>query len=504
MKGQHLAIVLLSLAAASGATGAKEIYERSWVEVRSPHFTMTSRLSAEESIAIVRDLEMLREAAQIMTSRRAAEHVPTHVVFLGDHYPDLKLDQDARQVVIWGPRETSLVVGKLDPKYMDELYDQYLQRYTAFLLRGRQEPDLPTWYNQGTQWLVASARVKEGRVGLGWPADLMLRRLQQAQWIDARELVTRASGGDPSVCSEKCEDDWRWLFQAQSWLLVHMLVVGSGAGAGFDATMDRYLELRKGGLAVEPAFVQAFGVEPRELDPKLHRYAGRPLKLVWLDAQSVEPSVRALSPPEVATRLARLAQMLGKTKAAENLLEAALALDARSAPGMAALAGIRASQGRGDEAVRLYEQAIELEPAVTAHRLDYAWHLIHQAGSDDGSAGTRAREQLRKCAEVSPHDPAVLTAYAYAFSDEGGPLGSSLAALEEANALVPYASGVQLPLAKLYAAQGRLDDATRLLRLHFFWAYEDRRQPAAEARALMSELEQRNPAPLENGAPAAN
>lgn len=510
IRSMHAAVGLVLLA--SGAAHAKEIYERPWVEVRSTHFVMTSTSSPAESAAIVGNLEMLREVAQIMTGRRASEHVPTQVFFVGDHYPDVGLDEDHRQVLMWGLQATSLVVGKLDAKYLDQLYDQYLQRYTVFLLRSRQELDLPIWFDQGMQWLVSSARVKQGRVGLGWPADLMLRRLQQAQWIDSRELVTRAGGGDPAACGEKCDEDWRWLFQAQSWLLTHMLVVGSGAGAQFDSTMEKYLGLRKRGVDIEAAFQEAFGHDPRELGAQMQRYMTRPLKLLWFDPATVETSTSSLAPAEVASRLARLVANRGNRDAAEHLFEAALALSAKTPGAIVGLAEIRGAQGRDDDAIQLYEAAIGLEPSVCAHHLSYANFLLRRAGEErawpeDAQRRALAQEHVRKCIELAPHDPAALTAYAEAFGDPEDPSQpSSLAALEEAYALVPYFSGVQLTLAQRYAGLDRTTEAAKLLRLLLLWAYEDgvESQRISTARALLTEIEERPAPALEKTSAGAN
>src|SRR5262250_1293444 len=126
MRAVHTAVGLLALACSLGAADAKEIYERPWVEVRSPHFVMTSALDPDTSAAIVRNLERLREAAQIMTGRRVSEHIPTNVYFFTDYVDALALDKDHDLRFTYGLRSADLVVGKLDPRYLDYFYDLYL------------------------------------------------------------------------------------------------------------------------------------------------------------------------------------------------------------------------------------------------------------------------------------------------------------------------------------------------------------------------------------------
>ena len=120
------------------------------------------------------------------------------------------------------------------------------------------------------------------------------------------------------------------------------------------------------------------------------------------------------------TRAGQAEAAAGRFDAANDVLETALAVDPRNRPAFLALADVAKKQGLPGKAVRLYREALELEPNDVAALAGQGEALVAKG------ALTKARENLAKvrtlCVATCPEQAALAAAI------ERGSTGPALSA----------------------------------------------------------------------------
>ncbi len=91
--------------------------------------------------------------------------------------------------------------------------------------------------------------------------------------------------------------------------------------------------------------------------------------------------------------------------------------------------------GRQQEAIRYYQQAIELAPNNALILNNLAW-LYHEVGDD------RAAELARRAVELAPNNPAILDTYGWVLVNTGS-VHDGIRYLEQAAALAPEAEDIR-------------------------------------------------------------
>ena len=83
MHGALVRIVACMLLLCSQFGFAMEVWERDWIQVRSPHFTVNSALSEKRTVELVTDLENFRRVVELITNmQRFEERIPTRIYML--------------------------------------------------------------------------------------------------------------------------------------------------------------------------------------------------------------------------------------------------------------------------------------------------------------------------------------------------------------------------------------------------------------------------------------
>src|SRR5204863_9739103 len=141
------------------------------------------------------------------------------------------------------------------------------------------------------------------------------------------------------------------VFYAQSWLLVHHLVLGGGSGVS--SQLRSYVENVGRRVPEEQAFRDAFGIEVSDLGPRLQQYQQKILAFAWPRdkfAPEVAATVRTVPRGEIRTRLGWLALASDKPVLAKRLFESASAANPSNARAIAGIAETHKFERRWDEA----------------------------------------------------------------------------------------------------------------------------------------------------------
>lgn len=260
------------LLVALGAVGTRGETRPKWIQIRLPEFLVISDAPERRLRATTARLEQFRQAIGVVLPRLATRSpVPTVVVVLAG-------ENEMRE---YQPRhlgEIKNVGGYFQPgndiNYIAMAADSargfqiVAHEYVHFLIDNT-DGDTPTWFGEGMAQLYQTLEVDgsgaNAIVGGAPAAHLdLLRRAKPIPLLDMMHVDEPWTTFHDSAS--------RGLFYAQSWALVHYLVLGSPERTG---QLDAFLALRRRGEPVASAFTGAFHGEPAALEAELARYIRR-------------------------------------------------------------------------------------------------------------------------------------------------------------------------------------------------------------------------------------
>src|SRR5262245_34042524 len=285
---------------ASSTACAKELWERPWIEVRSPHFVIVSAISEKQSVELALDLERFRAAVQMVTSiGRFEERIPTKVYVLPYAEEELGFKGLIRGYLIPGMRANYAAVTPAPGLALD---DSLKHEYVHFLVRNRDKLDYPHWFDEGFAEVIATLTAAQDRIDYGQPMKMRMATLANAPWISFDLLFETRSVFALS-------DPQKGMFYAQSWLLMHYLMFGR-PDRNFGADASEFLRLVESGAAPSDGFAQAFGIPVSQLRNILLKYVQYDLQATRLSNQSLPDApteVSSVTADSVAAQLAVLA-----------------------------------------------------------------------------------------------------------------------------------------------------------------------------------------------------
>jgi tetratricopeptide (TPR) repeat protein len=295
------------------------------------------------------------------------------------------------------------------PAFESVLFHEYVHLVMSLSERG-----LPLWLEEGLSEFYAAARLDERSAEIGVSIPRHRSLLARAPLMPFEKLV---ASEEPSE-----------LFYAQSWALVHYLVVEAPRGR---ERLARYLALvRKRGDALS-AFRDA------GLDDALSEYVRRPRWGAIQVGVTPQPSgaivPRRLTMAEVQERWGELFLATSKLPEARVCLEEAARLDPALSSAWEALGFLDLESGDSSRARAHLKRAIELGSASASGLYRYAEILLadHRGRIDaiPPDIADEATSVLRRSVALAPSErsPAELLAFVYLVRGER---------LDEADALV--------------------------------------------------------------------
>jgi tetratricopeptide (TPR) repeat protein len=396
-----LSVVCLSLAGSAAAQPAGEPdggpVSRDWKRLRTAHYTIVGNASDGDLRQTARELERFRQAIGALSPKMQLNApVPTLVVVFKDRSsfrPFKPVVNGNRQEGVGGYfiplRDKNYLALGLDGAPTDSL--RLILHEYAHYLTSRNMKRLPRWLNEGLAEFYATFRSDgaDGRSLLGATPPNSIHTLQREALIPMRKLVT----GDVPLFRDTVRTG---VFYAQSWALVHALVLGKDATRR--AQLIRYIDELQKNRGPDEAFAASFG-DYGALDSFLREYVRQfrfaAISLAPQDAaMALDAPIERLREAEAleiqgglfritgqrpdAVRAAERALELDSTRASARVLagvlqlegeETARAIDTLNAAAAQAPSDMGAhwslgdalgAAGRWDEALRAYEKAVAL------------------------------------------------------------------------------------------------------------------------------------------------
>lgn len=454
-----LPAVLIGLVAESAR--AKDPWERPWLEVRTPHFRIKSAISESRTHDLARDLENFRRAALVLTNvGRAEERIPTHLYLFPSAVPELGFRNHIAGYFIPQMR-ANYAAAIAQGSAADEILKH---EYVHFLIHNRDHLSYPAWFDEGFAEVLATLRVKDLTLEYGKPMPERVSWLMNGMWLPFTSILEASS-------SQDYKGERGAMFYAQSWLLMHYLLVGR-EGASFGVEAREFLRLSEEGAKPASAFEQAFGIDPRRLRTTLIRY-GSKLKYTRATLRQPFPEVGITTSPVskdvIAAELGLLCLIQGDAECAERYWDAALRANPKNGMALVGKGDVLKFKDRFAEAEPYYLAAISHEPESPLHELDYAEYFVTraQAAKDPERARedwAEARRHFARSYALDPENPETLAMNGETYLRDGESAELALSSLQAAHDLLPSQWQIKLLLAEAHAKAGQKPEAIALLR----------------------------------------
>lgn len=338
----------------------------SWIEVRSPHFTVASNAGEKEARRIANQFEEIRAVFNnFFPTLHVDPGTPLTVIALKNEdsmktfLPDYWVGKDRARPA--GMYVTTLdenfavlrtdVSGSAENPY-HALYHEYTHGIMALNFSA-----LPTWLNEGLAEFYGNTVVNENEVDIGPISSLQLRLLQTSSLIPIATLMN-ADQRSPLYN----ERDRASIFYAESWAIVHYLLMDPDAVKQqyFGHYLKAWEETRDG----EEAARRAFG-DLKKFESKINGYArqtsfyyrhGKP----QAHFSPKDYNSRVLTPAEAMVVQANFLQHTGHVNEARKLLTQALGMQPDLASIHESLGYDNYTQFNNDEAEREFRKAADL------------------------------------------------------------------------------------------------------------------------------------------------
>ncbi len=448
--------------AACPATAAE-----TWVEVKTPGFTVVSNAGEATAQKTIVEFEQVRAAyGKVWSWAKLVQGKPTVVLALKNE-STLKRWAPAYFEIKGGIDVVSGSAGGADREYLllrtdsrpDDVsvapnYNLY-RAYLGLLLSSSFERRLPLWLSNGVSYVLGNISVGDKEILLGRPVPWQLQQFNQGGRLPLSAILD-ARANSPLV--EKADE--RRVFDAQCYVLVHYLLFGE-RGA-YSAKLSRFLQLWQAGRSQDQALAEAFG-DLKALEQALPVYAGsRILSYARLQTEARiagdRPAARVLAPAEVAGLQAAVHVAMGRPVEAQAAIREARTADAHS-PLSYDAEGLLADRDHDKpRAAQAYAQAVELG-STSAHSHYRAAQRVWKPDAD-AAALAALRQRLERAIELNGS-----YANAHSFLADvivaQGDGQAALASAQRAVALEPGESYHRVAVGRALQKLGRIDEARK-------------------------------------------
>jgi tetratricopeptide (TPR) repeat protein len=444
-----------------------------WTSVRSKNFLLIGNASEKEIRQVGVRLEQFREVFSLLfTKVNVNSPVPTTVIVFksDDSYRPFKPNPN-----IAGYFQPGQDVNYITLKLVKELgseqdpFNIIFHEYTHLLVKDT-NGNVPIWFNEGLAEYYSTFTITDDRkVVLGRPIASHVFLLREKKMLPLRTLF-QVDQKSPYYN----ERDKQSIFYAESWALMHYLILGKD---GQRVTqMGKFLELLSANVPMEQAFQQAFAMSFESMESELRNYIQRdryPIISGSFSTRVGYDTAMQSAPMTEAEAQAYLGDLLlhsNRSSECEAYLQKALVLDPDLAMANASLGMLRVRQGRSDEARKSLERAVALSSQNYLIHYYYAYALSREGNRDMQTVlgfapetATRMREELKKAIELRPDFPESYSLLAFVNLVTGSQLDESVEMLKRALTTSPGRNDLVFMLAQVYLRKENYKTARQLL-----------------------------------------
>lgn len=465
--GALLALALLAAALPASAADP----ESGWFKLLTPNFEMFSNARESEGRRLLRELETFRHVVSRFVGLTHVQRRPARVYFFRDD----ATFRPFKPLYAGQPRPVSGFHAEDPLDYTLALSRQargtitmrvVFHEYTH-LLTAREFRHAPVWAHEGLAEVFSTFESDGDRFDIGIALTNHVHYLQRHPPGPLLSILNTTR--DSRDYNEELRAG---RFYATSWLLTHYLLF---AREGFRSNvLSRYAALCAQTTNHLDAFHVAFGQTPDQLQPQLADYlrGGRytVVRQTWPDLEPTRPRRERLQSGELDFALGRLLQSVNRPQDARTRLERA----AQSAPDnprpREALALLSWTERDRDGIQHWAGEALRRESQDPFTHYLAAEVAYQRTALEPLPASTRANlltEGRRLCERALELDPLLAPAHhllgVYVLAAHPGAPALAAVHVREALRCDPQYRPAALTWASLLAAQGRFQDARRVL-----------------------------------------
>lgn len=485
----------LGVVASSVPVSAKD----KWTSVRSKNFLLIGNANDKDIRQVGVRLEQFREVfSHLFTSMKISSPVPTTViVFKNDEsYRPFKPNANTAGYFQPGPDVNYITLEiSSDVNSEQNPFTIIFHEYTHLLVRNT-SGSVPTWFNEGLAEYYSTFTITDDqKVVMGRPIANHVYLLRDNKMLPLRMLFQVDQNS-----AYYNERDKQSIFYAESWALVHYLILGKDGQRM--SQLSKFVDLISANVSMESAFQQAFAMTFEAMEKELRAYIQRdryPILNGHFENKLGYDSAMESAPITEAEAQAYLGDLLLKSNRAdaEGYLQKALALDPDSAMANASLGLLRVRQARHDEARKLLERAVAKSSQNYLIHYYYAYALSREgAGDMDAVMGMApetaviVRKELRRAIELRPDYLESYGLLAFVNLVTGTEIDETMEMLKERLAGAPHRNDLRFMLAQLYLRKEDFKVARQLIDQVLAEGDADIRQRAQGLLAQLVAIEQ--------------
>jgi tetratricopeptide (TPR) repeat protein len=465
----------LTLALVAGLTLAGAVLQpvsarETWTSVRSKNFFLVGNASEKDIRRIGVQLEQFRDVlTRLLTNMKAASTVPITVMVFKSADSFKPFRPPASDAYFQSGEDVNYIALTCERRG-EHPYSVVFHEYVHFLLRNNAER-VPLWFDEGLAEYYSSFDIQDGdkKVLIGLPISNHVRSLREKKLIPLETLF--AVKHDSPIYNER---DKKGIFYAESWALVHYLLLGNEGKRA--SQFKQFIDLLAEANTVEAAFKQAFQTDFRTLERELMQYIGRDHYQVrdkTFDEKLKFDTQMQSAPLTEAQGQFYLGDLLLHTSQldrAEKYLRQAITLDPTLAIAHASLGMLNVRRERFDEAREHLQRAVAADTKDYLVHYYYAYMLIRdQMRVGDYVTGftpeiaQTIRQELRKSIALAPDyaESYYLLAFVNLVMDEQR--AETIELLKRALTLVPGEQRFGNLLAQLYIRNHEHTSARQIL-----------------------------------------
>ena len=438
-----------------------------WVSVRTKNFFLVGNASEKDVKQIGVKLEQFREVfTRFFPTIQFKTPVPTTVMVFknASSYAPFKVRQNSSGHFQPGP-DVNYIALTADIK--NDGFAVIFHEFTHLLVNTNFK-NAPVWFNEGLAEYYSKFHLSEDqRVVLGFPIVDHIILLRRSKLLPLRTLFAVDHKSPYYNEAEKST-----IFYAQSWALMHNLMIGK---PGRDQQLNKFTELLNSRVPQEQAFQEAFGMTLDAMEIELRSYVAQDRYRVRLGNFAGELKVdtsaeaTALSEAEAQAYQGDLLAHSDRFKEAYPYLEQAVKLDPKLAMAHTSLGMAYYRDGKTNAAMASLERAVAANSQNYLAHYHYAYVLSGANSSAPSIAmfppelAAKIRDHLQKAIALRPDFLESYNILAYVSLITSTKVDEAIVLLKRILNESPQAYNLAYMLAQLYEHKDDFKNARELL-----------------------------------------
>src|SRR5688572_11412263 len=258
-----LAVLLCFIALTPPLVFAKD----NWISVRSKNFLLIGNANEKQIKQVAGRLEQFREVfSHLFPKAVLSTSVPTTVVVFKNDSSYAPFKPNSNTAGYFQPGDdVNYITLTTETRGQQDPFDVIFHEYTHLMVNSTLG-NVPTWFNEGLAEYYSTFSISDDQnVVLGSPIASHVYLLREKKMLPLRTLF-QVDHQSPYYN----ERDKQSVFYAQSWALMHYLILGKSAQRV--TRIGKFLDSLSANIPMEQAFQQAFELSFEQMERELQEY----------------------------------------------------------------------------------------------------------------------------------------------------------------------------------------------------------------------------------------